>query len=389
MLFWRHYRSLLLWSAVLLSAGQTFSSDALSAKLASTLQPYIDQHHLAGAVVLVADANQVLATEAVGMMDLATQKPMRADCLFWIASMTKPITCTALMMLADEGKVEVDAPVAKYLPEFKDQMLIVERDAAHVLLKPPARPMRVRDLMSHTSGITRRALPGALTGEPASLATRVAAYASQPLEWEPGTKYLYCNAGINTVGRIIEKVSGRSYAQFLQERLLGPLGMTDTSFWPTEEQAARLATGYQPNKDKSGLEPVRRVLSDRTQEPSPSGGLYSTAADLAKFCQMILNQGTIAGRRYVSAERVKQMTRRQTAADLSESYGFGWTTRDGLASHNGAWKSNMTLTPEAGLITIFMVQNAGWRNDNEGKKIEPAFRKAALAAFAPVPSSKP
>ena len=118
--------------------------------------------------------------------------------------------------------------------------------------------MRVRDLMSHTSGITRRALPGPLAGEQVSLATRVAAYASQPLESEPGTKYQYCNAGINTVGRIIEKVSGRSYAQFLQERLFDPLGMSDTTFWPTEEQASRLATGYQPNKDKSGLEPVRR-----------------------------------------------------------------------------------------------------------------------------------
>lgn len=351
-------------------------------KVARELQSFVDQHHIAGAVVLVADAKSILATEAVGMMDIATGKPMRTDGMFWIASMTKSVTCTALMMLVDEGKVDVEAPVSKYLPEFKDQMLIAERDDGHVLLKKPARQMRVYDLMSHTSGITRRDLPGPLIGEQVPLATRVAAYASQPLESEPGAKYQYCNPGINTVGRIIEKVSGRSYAQFLQERLFDPLGMADTTFWPTEEQASRLATGYQPNKDKSGLDPVHRVLSDRTREPTPAGGLYSTAADMAKFCQMILNQGTLARRRYVSPERVKQMTSRQTADGIPESYGFGWTTREGLASHNGAWKTNMTIDSKTGLITILMVQVAGWRDESEGKRLEPAFRKAALAAFS-------
>ena len=115
-------------TAFLFCAALAFPREAPSSKLAPALQPFVDNHHIAGAVVLVADANQVLATEAVGMMDIAAKKPMRTDCMFWIASMTKSITCTALMMLADEGKVDVDAPVAKYLPEFKDQMLIVERD---------------------------------------------------------------------------------------------------------------------------------------------------------------------------------------------------------------------------------------------------------------------
>jgi CubicO group peptidase (beta-lactamase class C family) len=168
----------------------------------------------------------------------------------------------------------------------------------------------------------------------------------------------------------------------LQERLFDPLGMSDTTFWPTEEQASRLVTGYQPNKNKSALEPARRVLSDRSREPTPAGGLYSTAADMAKFCQIILNQGTASGRRYVSPERVNHMTRRQTADGIPESYGFGWTIREGLASHNGAWKTNMTIDSETGLITILMVQVAGWRDEAAGKKIEPAFRKAALELFA-------
>jgi CubicO group peptidase (beta-lactamase class C family) len=122
-------------------------------------------------------------------------------------------------------------------------------------------------------------------------------------------------------------------------------------------------------------------LSDRARQPMPGGGLFSTAADLAKFCQMILNGGTLAGRKYLSPEKVKQMTSRQTAEGIAESYGFGWTTREGLASHNGAWKTNMTVDVRTGLITIFLVQVAGWRDEAEGKKIEPAFRQAALAAF--------
>jgi CubicO group peptidase (beta-lactamase class C family) len=377
--------------AFLLGLSCLSAREPAAPNLTPALQPFVNDHHIAGAVVLVADASKVLATEAVGMMDIEASKPMRTDCMFWIASMTKSISCTALMMLVDEGKVDVDAPVSRYLPEFKDQMLIAERDDERVLLKKPARQMRVRDLMSHTSGITLRDLPGPLVGEQVPLATRVAAYASQPLESEPGTKYRYCNAGINTVGHIIERVSGQSYAQFLQVRLFYPLGMSDTTFWPTEEQASRLATGYQPTKDKSGLDPVRRTLSDRSREPTPAGGLYSTAADMAKFCQMILNQGTSAGRRYVSTERVKQMTSRQTADGIAESYGFGWTTREDLASHNGAWKTNMSVDTQTGLITILMVQVAGWRDDKEGKKLEPAFRNAAIGAFSKrsTPSGNP
>ncbi len=377
-----------------LSLGLVFAGSASRAaenKLAIVLQPFVDNQIIAGAVLLVADAEKILDVETVGWSDIAAKKVMPSDSVFWIASMTKPITCTALMMLVDEGKVNVDAPVANYLPDFKDQMVIAKRDAEHMLLKKPARPMLVRDLMSHTSGITRKPMPGTLLGEELPLATQVSAYAAQPLEAEPGSTYLYSNAGINTAGRIVERASGMPFAEFLQKRLFDPLGMTDTTFWPSEAQIARLATAYRPTEDKSGLEPnpldrSRLPLSDRQRMPHPGGGLYSTAADLAKFCQMILNQGTLGGRKYLSPERVKQMTSRQIAPSMAESYGFGWNTGGGRIAHNGAWKTSMAITPEAGLITILLVQNAGWRSNEEGGKVEPAFRTAAVEKFGKVPA---
>ncbi len=359
---------------------------ATAATFDAGLKPFLDDKQIAGAVVLVADGARVLHVEGVGYADLASMRKMEPDALFWIASMTKPITCTALMMLVDEGKVDVEAAVSKYLPEFRDQWLIVERDDAHRLLKKPAQPMRVRDLTSHTSGITKNlSFPGVPGGDDLPLPVRVAALALQPLESEPGAKYHYTNGGIAVVGRLIEKVSGLSYAEFLQRRLFDPLGMNDTTFWPTEAQTARLATGHRPTKDRTGLElaPLdgfRRPLNDRTRHPMPGGGLFSTAADLAKFCQMILGQGTYQGRRYLSPALVQQMTTRQTAAGIPESYGFGWTTNGGFAAHAGAWKTNMSVHSAAGLITVFLVQNAAWRTD-EGKKAEPAFRHAALASF--------
>jgi len=374
----------ILWLAACILASPVHAADI--PRLTPVLQPFIDQQNFAGAVVLVADAEKVLALEAVGDADIAAKKKLGTDALFWIASMTKPITCTALMMLADEGKVDVEAPVSRYLPEFADQWLIAERDDAHILLKKPARQMLVRDLLSHTSGITQQLSFKGVNGEELPLATRVAALAAQPLESEPGTKYQYTNGGMNTVGRIVEKVSGLPFAEFLQTRLLDPLGMKDTTFWPSDEQVARLATGYQATADRKGIEATPLAaftppLSNRKRAPFPGGGLFSTAADLAKFCQMILNGGTLDGRKYLSPEKVQQMTSRQTAEGILESYGFGWTTNGGMIAHGGAWKTNMTIHPKQGLISIFLVQVAGWRDDAEGKKIEPPFRNAALAQF--------
>jgi CubicO group peptidase (beta-lactamase class C family) len=295
------------------------------------------------------------------------------------------MTATALMMLVDEGKINLDDPVEKYLPEFKGQWVKAEKDANHLLLKRPAHPITVRNLLSHTSGLPYTSPLEQPTLDVLPLAARVRSYAMLPLEFEPDSKYAYSNAGINTAGRIIEVVSGMPYEQFMEQRLFQPLGMKDTTFWPTPRQARRLAKSYKPNKDKTGLEEttvtqLRYPLTDRTRQPMPAGGVFSTAADVARFCQMILKGGAMDGKRYLSEAAVRQMTSRQTPEALTTSYGLGWSTGKGEFGHGGAYATNMTIDTQHGLIFIWMVQHAGFPGD--GAKSRDAFMQAAKAAFA-------
>jgi CubicO group peptidase (beta-lactamase class C family) len=211
----------------------------------------------------------------------------------------------------------------------------------------------------------------------------VRSYAMTPLQFEPGTKYQYSNAGTNTAGRIIEVMSGVPYETFLDERLLGPLGMGDTTFWPSAEQLTRLATAYKPNADNTGLEETRisqlhYPLDDRKRQPMPAGGLFSTARDVARFCQMILNGGVLDGKRYLSEAAVRRMTSKQTG-DLEEGYGFGWATDGNTFGHGGAMETSMTIDPKRGLVTVFLVQHAFFPGG--GAAIRAAFQNAAIERF--------
>ncbi len=371
------------------SLAQTPSS-APSPAVTKALQPLVDSHCLAGAVTLVADKERILSVNTVGYSDIAARRPMSADALFWIASQSKPITATALMMLVDEGKLSLDDPVANILPEFRGQWLAVEQDRDRVYLKRPQRPITVRDILSHTSGLPFASAAEQPTLDLLPLRVTALTYAMTPLQFEPGSKYQYSNAGINTAGRIIEVKSGMPYEEFLETRLFHPLGMKDTTFWPSGEQLSRLAKSYKPGKDGKGLEEtvvtqLKYPLSDRTRQPVPAGGLFSTAHDLARFCQMMLGEGVFEGKRYVSQNAVHELTRRQTPAPLKESYGLGWSAGGGTFGHGGAYSTNMTIDRDRGLIYIFMVQHAGFPG-NGGTSFE-AFKKAALEAFGKAPRS--
>lgn len=352
--------------------------------LAAVLQPFVERHELAGAVALVAHRDTVLSLDAVGYANIAAGQPMRPDALFWIASQSKPMTATALMLLVDEGKVCVEDPVEKYLPEFADSWLISEQDAAHRLLKRPAHPITVRNILTHTSGLPFASAMETPTLDQLKLCDAVRSYAMTPLEFPPDSKYQYSNAGINTAGRIIEVVSGMPYEEFLDTRLFRPLGMTDTTFWPNEEQLTRLATSYAPNEEKNDMVAITigqlsYPLNDRRRQPMPAGGLFSTAGDCARFCQMILQGGVYAGTRYLSEASVRQMTSKQTGDAVPDGYGFGWGVGEGVFGHGGAFATDMSIDAAHGLITVFLVQHAGF--PGEGEQSREAFKQAATALF--------
>lgn len=358
---------------------------SVSQRIISVLQPFVDRHALAGAVTLVADKNGIVNLQAVGWADIAAKKPIKTDSIFWIASQSKPITATALMMLVDEGRVHLDDPVEKYLPEFRGQWLSVEHDDSHQLLKRPSHPITVREILSHTSGLPFSSSIENPTLDQRPLSERVVSYAVSPLQFEPGSKYSYANAGINTAGRIIEVVSGMPYEKYLDTKLFEPLGMKDTSFWPNPQQIQRLARSYRPNEKKDNLEEttvtqLRYPLNDRKNRyPMPAGGLFSTATDLSRFCRMVLNGGTLDGRRYLSEAAVKEMTSKQTGS-LPDGYGLGWSTGGGSFGHGGAYATNMNIDSNSGEITIWMVQHAGYPLD--GDKAYGAFRDEAKKEFA-------
>ena len=366
--------------------------------IAESLRPFVERESLAGAVILVGDKDKVLDLEAVGYSDVIAKRSMKTDALFWIASMSKPMTVTALMMLVDEGKLKLDDPVEKYLPEFRGQLTTVEKTDDRVVLKNPIHPITVRNILTHTSGLVFHS-PIENKFDELSLREGVITYALTPLRFEPGTKYEYCNGGINTAGRLIEVISGMSYENFMDSRLFEPLGMKDTTFRPDEEQIQRLAKSYKPDSNGKGLESIlidqlTYPLTNPKRKPLPAGGLFSTAEDVYRFCRMILNGGTWEGKRYVSESSVRAMTSTQTGDLMNggkgeNGYGLGWSTSrkaretsviPGSCGHGGAYATNMTIDPDRGLITVFMVQHAGFPNA-DGPKIHPAFAKAATEKF--------
>ena len=276
---------------------------------ATKVQPFVDNHAMTGAVVLLASKDRVLDVEPIGYADPATGKAMQKDDLFWIASVTKPVTKAALLILADEGKVNLDDPVEKYLPEFKGQQVL----GADGTLKPPSHPFTVREAMEHKAGLPMFSKKEIALKQLDTLPLKdaVRTYAAEPLIYDPGTKTAYSNAGMNTVGRVIEVVSGMPYEQFLSERLFKPLGMKDTTFWPEGEQLDRIAVGSRPDPKKGQVNISWGLLSyplnDKAKRyPIPAGGLFSTAEDLAKFGQLALNNGVCDGKRILSEKTIAE-----------------------------------------------------------------------------------
>ncbi len=353
--------------------------------VAGALQPFVEKHELAGAVALVLDKDKVLSAETVGFSDIAAGKTMGVDAMFWIASQSKPMTAAAAMILVDEGKIGLDDAVEKYLPEFRGQMVVAEKDGDHALLRKPVHPITIREVLSHVSGLPFKSAIEEPTLDGLPLAAAVRSYAMTPLATEPGTQYKYSNAGINTAARIIEVVSKMPYEDFMQKRLFDPLGMKDTTFWPNEEQARRVAKSYRPDEAKTNLKELTvgqltYPLTDHAHRfPMPAGGLFSTAQDTALFCRMLLNGGELNGHRILSEAAFKELTKRQTPAALKDSYGFGFAVGPDWFGHGGAFATNMEIHPTKGIAVVWMVQHSGF--PGEGGKAQGVFKKWAMERF--------
>jgi CubicO group peptidase (beta-lactamase class C family) len=356
----------------------------------AAMEQMVAKGEIAGAITMVVTKDSVLHFEATGLADIAAQRPMTPETMFWIASMTKPVTGAAVLMLQDDGKLNVADPVAKYLPEFA------------ALKSPSGKPanLTITQILTHTSGLGEASPADAKAAK--TLADLVPLWLAAPMQYEPGEKWKYTQSGINAAGRIVEVVSGMSFDAFLQQRIFDPLGMKDTAFYPGDALRARFATGYAKNKDTGALEavPPRGEFGTRDHPPFANGGLFSTAPDYARFCQMLLNGGNFAGHLYLSAEAMKYLTTPQTG-DLPTGFlqmdKYGWgigtcilrTPHEGVAAmlspgtygHGGAWGTQAWIDPVRGVAYVLMVQRANFPN-SDASEVRSAFQQAAADGLA-------
>ena len=358
--------------------------------LAPKMQHYVDDHLIAGAVMLVGDKDKILDVETIGDADLATKKPMAANDVFYIASMSKAMTCSALMMLVDEGKVSINDPVSKYIPEFAHMVVVDPKDPTHTP-HPALRPITVRMVMSHSSGLPRGAPGEHLPLDTRSIQDLVTSAAKAPLVYQPDTDYLYSNVGIATAAYIVQLVSGMPYEDFMQQRLFDPLGMKDTTFWPTKAQQQRLPTEYiemsaAPWLKSSPIKQLSYPLEKKEgRYPFPAGGLFSTATDISKFLRMFLNKGMVGDRRLLSEQSIHLATIKEAA---TKHYGFAWEIYpNGAYSHGGALHTYMGVDPQSGIVRVFLTQ-LGAPNRPEAAKILPDFEEAT-ETLAPHPGAAP
>jgi CubicO group peptidase (beta-lactamase class C family) len=360
------------------------------AGVAPRMQEFVDKGEASGIVTLIADKDRILHIGAAGKTDMEGARMMRTDDIFWIASMSKPITAVCIAILADDGKLRFDDPLAKHLPEFAEVM--VSENGQRM---KPSRPITLRDVLTHTSGL------GEMTNrEPhLTLAETSKRLSQQPLRFQPGSRWAYSTAGIDILGRVVEVAGGVPFDQFLQKRVLDPLGMKDTSFWIAPEKQTRYARSYRWNAQAGKLEPTtipylyQTAVTDRDRPPLGGAGLFSTAEDVARFYQMMLGGGSFNGKRILKPATVAEMTRKQTG-DLTARPGMPWglgfsvvedpakmaansVLSAGSFGHGGAFSTQSWADLARTLIWIVMFQRDGKGNpDNSDVRI--AFQEAAV-----------
>jgi CubicO group peptidase (beta-lactamase class C family) len=368
-----------------------FSPERLN-RIGTVVQQSIDDKQIAGAVTMVVRHDKVVWLKGQGMMDREAAKPMRPDAMFRICSMTKPITSVAVMMLYEEGRFQLDDPISRYLPEFKNPKVYVKPVTGEPYSIPATREITIRDLLRHTSGLTYNwnDVLGKMYND-ANVASGLMAYdgtigdsmkrlAALPLLFNPGDRWEY-SLGVDVLGRLVEVVSGKPLDEFFRVRIFEPLGMKDTYFFPPDNKLDRLATAYSYDNSK-GLSrfpdtPVTEGLFVYSADYpyrgpkklfSGGAGLVSTAEDYARFCLMMLNGGKAGTTRLISRKSVELMTSDQLGKiDPEQGFGLGFGIEGvksplselgsaGDYAWGGFFYTDFWIDPKEQMIVIFMAQ---------------------------------
>ena len=366
------------------------------------VQRHIDAGDITGAVMFVARKGQIAYIEAQGAMDADTRKPMTRDSLFRMASMTKPVIGTAIMMMLEEGKLQLGDPVSKYIPEFKDMKVGVLLEKGQGADHPPKfytvpaeRAITIKDLLTHTSGLSSGPMGQSevakIRRKPTeTLADYIPRLGSTPLEFQPGSHWMYSPSdGFDVLARVVEVTSGMPLDRFLKQRVFDPLDMPDTSHYPTDAQMARLVTAYR--KTDSGLVKTENSLSMSSKVYfAGGGGLVSTIDDYSRFAQMLANGGELNGRRLLSPRTVKLMSSVHipyTLQGRTLGEGFGLSVRvmqdaivgnhrvsDGTFGWSGAYGTHFWIDPKEDIVAVMMIQTPI-------REMRPEFENAVMQAI--------
>ncbi len=364
-------------------------SSARLERVDQAIQKHIDANRIAGAVSLIARRGEVVHYKVFGLMDIETQKPMQLDTLFRIYSMTKPITSVAVMMLYEEGRFHLTDPVSRFIPAFEDLQVFVRETESGVELANLERPITIHDLLTHTAGLSYGFEPDAYVDKQLAkhvwreweanreitLEEMIRGIARCPLRFQPGSQWFYSMA-TDVLGYLVQVVSGQPFDAFLQERILGPLGMVDTAFHVPAGKIERFATNYQLDEG-GGITvfdaPATSRFASPTRCPAGGMGLVSTTADYYRFAQMLFNKGELDGERLLGRKTVELMSTNHLRdglyrdGDPAQGFGLGFgvildTARakrlgsTGTYGWGGAATTRFRIDPQEEVVSVQMTQ---------------------------------